>query len=160
MKRTLLWFDGAAEPNPGLATYGFVIREDDTPVKGRFIHAGSGVVGPKTTNNVAEYYGLGVGLRWLADNGRTELPLLIRGDSKLVISQVAGEWECRSPHLIILRDRCLALLELFAQKELVWIPRDQNEGADELSRSAWESKTGQPFPQRPTRRGRLKGRSA
>lgn len=158
-KRTLLWFDGAAEPNPGRATFGFVVRENDPPVKGRFLHSGSGLVSPYTTNNVAEYYALGHGLRWLVDAGKTATPLIVYGDSQLVVNQVLGLWECRAAHLQKLLKRCLELFTRFDVREIKWIPREENDQADQLSRSAWESAAGLPFPERPTKRKWLPGQT-
>lgn len=153
-----LYFDGACEPvNPGgIGTYGFVIRWED------YVQQGGGVAGSGRgmTNNVAEYTALGKGLRWLADNQGLEPPvfapvlttrdtLLIRGDSKLVVSQLAGAWRCNHEHLRKLRDRCLELLKILGCRwQTEWIPRDQNAEADALSVKAWVEHTGKAFPQR------------
>lgn len=155
----ILNFDGACEPtNPGgLGTWGFYIQEDAHGMKGRFVHADKGSLGqsPSMTNNVAEYTALGKGLRWLFDAGKKGR-LLVRGDSKLVICQVTGEWNCNAAHLVALRDRCRELLAGFEWKAQ-WVPREENEPADRLTRQAWEDITGKAFPSRPTKRRRVRG---
>lgn len=155
-----LHFDGACEPvNPGgIATYGWVLA-----VAGVSAATGHGVAaeGPGATNNLAEYYALGHGLRgvqeavelWAkvgADPQR--LFLTVSGDSQLVVKQVKGAYACRAANLIPLRDRCLSLVADLKTRlggiEVVWVPREQNEAADALSRHAWQQYTGKPFPER------------
>ena len=154
MDRTIVNFDGACEPNPhGLASWAFIVREDLGVAKNRFIHSANGVIlaDKRPTNNVAEYFALGHALKWLRDNNHTKRKLVILGDSQLVIKQVQGEWECNAPHLVGLRDRCIDLLTAFEVVELKLIPREENEQADHLTRFAWETAAGKPFPERPTR---------
>lgn len=156
--KTLVYFDGACEPNPGgVASFGFIIREDAHGMKGRIVHSGRGIAGdgPDTTNNFAEYVALGSALRWLNETGRNG-NLQILGDSQLVINQLTGSWQCNQPRLMRLRDRCLELLAGF-QWKAKWISRDINVDADRLCREAWEDHTGKAFPLHPTKRRRVKG---
>ena len=150
-----LYFDGAAEPNPGLASWGWCVVSES----GKVLAEGSGVVEQRpTTNNVAEYYALGWGLRHLAEDRQTRRSLLwveagqkllIRGDSKLVIEQLTGGWACNKDYLQRLRKRCLDLLqELGCEWSAEWIPREQNARADALSVAAWEVAAGKRFPVR------------
>lgn len=147
-----LWFDGACEPrNPGgVASCGWVIE-----THGVTLEEGHRVVanGPSATNNLAEYSALGLALKSLVESDAVKqehaVSLSIYGDSKLVIEQINGRWQCKQMHLIRLRDRCLELLEkLGIEWEATWIPREENERADALSRVAYEQKTGKRFPQR------------
>lgn len=143
-----LYFDGLCEPrNPGgVACYGWLLLDDD----GVLISSGHGEVcrGPQATNNVAEYSALGFGLREMHNLGLRER-LLVLGDSKLVIEQLAGRWECKAPHLARLRARCLELLDQVAINWLArWIPRAENERADALSREAYFRATGRQPPER------------
>lgn len=166
-----LYFDGACEPvNPGgTASYGWLVQEvDPTAPEGmadsswHTLYSGSGVVGTGAgmTNNVAEYHALGHGLRWLADQG-WKGKILVRGDSKLVIEQMAGRWACNAPGLVPLRGRCRELMDKVTgwgreawSGWLAWVPREQNEHADKLSQNAWVKATGKPFPVRQRRAGR------
>lgn len=146
-----LYFDGATEPvNPGgTGSWGFVITgHPDGPWKGM----GSIPAGPGSTNNVAEYTALEMGLKELAEyvaNGLSPTSILVRGDSKLVVEQVAGRWACRAANLVPYRDRCRQLLDSFGCPwETEWVPRESNTEADALSAKAWEEATGKPFPVR------------
>lgn len=146
----VLHFDGACEPNPGgVATWGFVVRQ----AAGELVYPGGGVVETRerTTNNLAEYVALGKGLGRLLEMGFKDEPgkLLVRGDSKLVIEQLNGNWQCNAPLLVKCRDRCRQLLaDLGWEWRAEWVPRDQNAEADALSVAAYERHTGKPFPHR------------
>jgi ribonuclease HI len=136
------YFDGLCEPNPGgVATYGFVIKRD-----GKKIHEGHGLAGtPKTvqaTNNVAEYTGLIKALEWLAGQ-KTKGPIVIRGDSDLIIKQVKGEYKVKSGLLAPLHGQVQDLLEKLPGVTLEWIPRDRNADADRLTNLAYAQYTGQ-----------------
>ena len=148
-EKLTIFFDGACEPkNPGgWATYGFVIRDGESIVK-----SGHGVANPKghalATNNVAEYSALGFALKYLADE-KWIGTLEIFGDSKLVVEQVNDNWACNKDHLRNLRDRVWELLKTLGDKWTIkWVPREQNEEADALSRKAYEDATGENFPER------------
>lgn len=153
-----VWFDGACEPrNPGgVATCGWIVEAE-----GRALEHGCSVVangGPNATNNFAEWCALGLALRWLVDNPpdswgfdepRAPITLEILGDSQLVVNQLVGSWKCNKPHLLALRDRCREHLQRVGLEwSARWIPREENERADALSRQAYIEKTGKPFPER------------
>jgi ribonuclease HI len=145
-----IYFDGACEPkNPGgVATAGWIILGDnDEPLGGDccVICRGEGA-----TNNVAEWAALGKALRHVADSGLQVGTLQIYGDSMLVVNQLTGNWNCNKEHLQKLRDRCKELISQINPSDLVveWIPREQNEEADALSRKAYEEATGKKFPVR------------
>lgn len=152
----LITFDGSCEPfNPGgVGTWGWCLWDQlgRAGEKG-LVATGSGVSGEGTgtTNNVAEYHALGHGLRFLVDAGYTG-SLTIKGDSKLVIYQVSGQWRCNKEHLNKLRQRCRDLISqiVIAGDDLVikWIPREENEQADFLSQRAYEEHTGKAYPLR------------
>ena len=132
----VLHFDGACEPiNPGgTASYGWVLLDPD----GNRVGSGSGVVdsGPGMTNNVAEWAALETGLKYLSARGM-RVAVLFKGDSKLVVNQVTGAWRCHKEHLAAARERVWALLsEVATAWGAVWVPREQNEEADLLSKTA------------------------
>lgn len=145
-------FDGACEPkNPGgIATCGWVIYQDR-----KKITEGCKVVkqGKGATNNYAEWCALGLALRWLLDHKEDECAtqsISIIGDSKLVINQLAGKWECRADNLKPLKARCLEILDKlkFQARSARWVPREQNEEADVLSKRAYTERTGKNAPER------------
>lgn len=132
-----LYFDGLCLPkNPGgVACYGFVIYED-----GRKLAQGYGLAAEpwssEATSNVAEYYGLMKGLEWLVENRPGE-SLRVRGDSKLVIMQMKGEFKVRSRRLLPFYKRCKELEARLGKVAYEWIPRGENEEADRLSERAY-----------------------
>lgn len=160
-----LYCDGACEPkNPGgVATYGWVLYERlENGSNGSRLTKGMNVVvdgGKLATNNYAEYCGLGFALRFLKDKGY-QGSVYVFSDSKLLVNQVANEWKCNKQHLRKLRQRIWDIAdemklypcsptELQIIKEsglqddgygflvLQWIPREQNEEADALSKKAF-----------------------
>jgi len=89
------------------------------------------------TCNVAEYLGLIAGLRLAAEMGvRT---LIVEGDSKLVIEQVFGKWECRHPRLRALCSLARQLKTAFETVDGRWIPRERNGEADALCNRALDA---------------------
>jgi ribonuclease HI len=131
-------FDGACGPvNPGgVATYGWRLLGPGDRVLA--VDSGEVCRGPGATNNVAEWQALVFALRHLAGQG-WKGTLQIRGDSLLVINQLNGRWRCRKEHLRPYRDECLRLLAGI-HWVAVWVPREENRGADALSR--WAALTG------------------
>lgn len=146
-----IYFDGACEPvNPGgVATAGwYILDSQGTDItKGyRVIKSGDGA-----TNNVAEWCALGFALRWLLDNYKDNCYwkiLLICGDSKLVCNQLTNFWQCKAPHLNKLKWRCLVLLGQLELKNwtTMWVPRELNKRADDLSKLAYTEFTGKKPP--------------
>ena|SRR5438552_3507081 len=124
-------FDGSCDPNPGgRCTYGFVVRRD-----GRTIHEGRGIAappGPGATNNVAEYTGCIRALEWLRYEKSGE-PIVLRGDSELVLKQLQGRYRVRSPLLAPLYWRACDLLKELPKLRLEWVPREHNTDADRLA---------------------------
>jgi ribonuclease HI len=160
-----LFCDGACEPkNPGgVATYGWIAYErQEDESNGKVLASGKDVVadgGKNATNNYAEYCGLGFALRWLQGQKYTD-SIFVYLDSKLVVHQVLKEWKCNPEHLQKLRQRIWDLakeMHLYTcnpkQKQTIeecgiqekdqrylvlqWIPREQNEAADALSKEAF-----------------------
>jgi ribonuclease HI len=127
----ILNFDGSCNPNPGgLCRYGFVAWRD-----GRKIHEDHGPAaprGPGATNNVAEYTGCIKALEWLASQGVQE-PVVVRGDSELVLRQLKGEYKVRSPLLAPLYWRARELFSSAPSLRFEWVPREQNADADRLA---------------------------
>jgi ribonuclease HI len=137
-----VYFDGLCEPNPGgVATYGFVVKRD-----GKKVHEGHGLAGtpktPQATNNVAEYTGLIKALEWLQGQKLKE-PVVIRGDSDLIIKQVKGLYKVKSGLLAPLHGQVRELLDTLPGITLEWIERARNADADRLTNLAYAEYTGQ-----------------
>jgi ribonuclease HI len=127
-------FDGSCQPpHRGVAGYGFVIRGEGLDYSERGLAAPP--YSETSTNNVAEYVGAIRALEHLrATEFRGQVVLL--GDSELVIKQLNGEYEVRSEHLKAYHHRLKTLLESFREVRIEWVPREQNEEADVLSKLA------------------------
>jgi ribonuclease HI len=128
-RRTCLYTDGAARGNPGPAGAGAVIVSADGHIVakiGKFLG--------DSTNNVAEYMGLILGLRRAKAMGIKELD--VYSDSELLVRQLAGEYAVKAEHLRPLHEEAKALLGGFASVQVRHIPREENEQADQMSNRA------------------------
>ena len=128
-KRTRLYTDGAARGNPGPAGAGAVIVSPDGHIVakiGKFLG--------ESTNNVAEYMGLILGLKRAKAMGIKELEVL--ADSELMVKQLAGDYAVKADHLKPLHDEAKALLRGFSWVEVRHIPREENAQADAMSNRA------------------------
>jgi ribonuclease HI len=86
------------------------------------------------TNNVAEYEALMLSLKLLKKVGAKQI--MVRGDSKLIIKQIKGEYVAKHPRLRAYRNVVLDALKCFNEVNLQVIPRGQNILADGLATSA------------------------
>jgi ribonuclease HI len=128
-KRTRLYTDGAARGNPGPAGAGAVIVSPDGHIVakvGKFLG--------DSTNNVAEYMGLILGLKRAKAMAIKELEVL--SDSELMVRQLQGEYEVKADHLVPLFEEARALIGGFPWIRLRHIPREENAQADAMSNRA------------------------
>jgi ribonuclease HI len=138
------YFDGACTPiNPGgIVSWGYIIRNGDEVIEGK----GSDVrdlPSPleeyEKTNNVAEYLGLSSLLDQISKRGIKNVS--IHGDSQLVVNVVSGLWGKKKVHKNAPHLRRYALYCREKLKEtgssIKWIPREQNMGADKLSKDGY-----------------------
>lgn len=124
-------FDGSCNPNPGgVCSYGFVVWRDKTRIQEG--HGSAAPRGPGATNNVAEYTGCIRALEWILSQGCTE-PVVLRGDSELVLKQLKGEYKVRSPLLAPLYWKARELAARLLSLRFEWVPREQNAEADRLA---------------------------
>ena len=132
----LAYFDGACEPkNPGgTGGWGFVIFDSE----GTELASNCGAMRarPEMTNNVAEYAAAGAAIKAYKEMSRPG-PLLLHGDSKLVVMQMTGKWQVRQGAYVPVYERLVDLVrscsfEIFWE----WVPREQNSIADRLSKKA------------------------
>jgi len=134
----IAYFDGACGPmNPGgTAAYGAVILREGEP-----IWECSKLFDPEpgkereTTNNLAEYCGLIAVLEHLISLEAQQEPIIIYGDSEMVITQMFGPRKIKSgvyvPYALKAKELCRAFSNIGGQ----WIPGKQNTIADELSKA-------------------------
>lgn len=132
----VFYVDGLCEPrNPGgVACYGWVGYW-----QGKRARSGHGVIGEGQgmTNNVAEYSALIAAMEHLIEKGYKK-EVEFKGDSQLLINQMNECWNVNSPHLLDLWRKARKLADNFSQVIYTWIPREQNDEADRLSRVAYQ----------------------
>ncbi|HSP79642.1 MAG TPA: ribonuclease HI family protein, partial [Myxococcaceae bacterium] len=113
--RLRLFSDGAARGNPGPAGAGAVLVDPEGKVVARL-----GKFLGTQTNNYAEYMGLLLGLRYARSVGTRELEVL--ADSELLVRQLEGRYQVKSPTLRPLYEEASRLLKGFSQVKLQHIP--------------------------------------
>jgi len=124
-----LQFDGCSKSNPGIAGAGAVIYKFN-----KEIYSTIQFVGNNSTNNVAEYTGLIIGLKLAIEMEIKNIA--VEGDSLLVIKQMKGEYKVKSGNLIDLYNEAKQLIKNFEFISFNHIYRNNNKRADELSNLA------------------------
>jgi ribonuclease HI len=132
LDEVVVYFDGGARGNPGPAAIGAVVL-DPSHVPPARLAAVSERIGD-ATNNVAEYRALIAGLEAAA--ATPSRAVKVRGDSKLVIEQVAGRWKVKQEHLRPLHARVRDLLSRYDAVDLAHVRRELNVDADALVNAA------------------------
>jgi ribonuclease HI len=149
----LVHFDGSCQPpgGGGVAGWGYVIEGPGL----RFEDCGLATrpYSPHSTNNVAEYVGAIRALEQLQSLGYHG-DVLLEGDSQLVVRQMTGEYRVREEHLIPYHERLEQLVARFPRVTFRWIPRDENQRADALSKRAIERAVSPPLDRRSARTAR------
>jgi ribonuclease HI len=132
------WFDGVTEPvNPGgYGAYGIFIKIDGEPRFGEGKFVGHG---PEISNNLCEYAGVCAALDWILNQNLLGVTV-IRGDSKLVISQLQGLWKIHGGRYVPFYHKAKHLLTVLQERtennvRLEWIPREKNGECDEFSKA-------------------------
>lgn len=130
--KVVLHVDGGARGNPGPAAVGVVVSAPDGSVLERI-----GQPIGETTNNVAEYRALLLGLERARALGAIEVEAI--SDSELVVRQVHGDYRVKQATLRDLHRQALAELAAFERWELRHVPRAQNAEADALVNAALDA---------------------
>nr|ABA91246.1 retrotransposon protein, putative, unclassified [Oryza sativa Japonica Group] len=89
---------------------------------------------PYATNNQVEYEAVLKGLQLLKEVEANAIEIM--EDSLLVISQLAGEYECKSDTLMIYNEKCRELMGGFRLVTLKHVSREQNIEANDLAQGA------------------------
>ncbi|MBI2068431.1 MAG: ribonuclease HI family protein [Deltaproteobacteria bacterium] len=128
-RRLRLCTDGAARGNPGPAGAGAVLFDGE----GRVVEELTSYLG-ETTNNVAEYEALLLGLRKARELKATEIE--IQADSELMVRQLSGEYRVKNEGLKPLFQEAVRLLREFEKYSIKHIDRSLNKEADRLANRA------------------------
>jgi probable phosphoglycerate mutase len=123
--------DGGARGNPGPAGYGALIQAAD----GSVIAELSEFLGFKT-NNFAEYSGLLGCLQYALDHGHSRLKLV--SDSELMVKQIQGKYQVKSPDLKPLYDEAKRRIAKLDGFEISHALRHKNKDADRLANEAMD----------------------
>ena len=117
--------DGGARGNPGPAAAAAVATGPDGDVLGeRSAYLG------ETTNNVAEYRAVLLGLELAGALGAREVDLV--NDSELVARQLGGQYKVKHAGLKPLHAEALSALRRFDRWSVRNVRRESNERADRL----------------------------
>jgi len=129
--------DGGSRGNPGPAAYGAVIRDPG----GEIVAKLKKYIG-RTTNNVAEYYGLIAVLDYAQSHSiRT---LRIESDSELLVKQMRGQYKVKSGDLKPLFERAKKMSQGLESFRIDHVYREQNREADVLVNEALDETAGRP----------------
>jgi ribonuclease HI len=121
--------DGGSRGNPGPAAAAAVASTaEGEPLVERTLYLG------ETTNNVAEYRGLLLGLELARELGAREVDVVM--DSELVARQVGGEYKVKSAGLKPLFLEAMRALREFDHWSVRPVRREGNVRADELVNEA------------------------
>lgn len=131
-----VYVDGASRGNPGPAAVGVLLRDD----QGKTLRRLSRYIG-ETTNNVAEYQALLLGLEEAKQ--LQPLKLTILSDSELLIKQLSGAYKVKSSHLKELYEEAVNLLKSFPRCEVKKVSRKENAVADSLANQALDEAVGE-----------------
>jgi ribonuclease HI len=129
--------DGGSRGNPGPAAYGVVIRDARGEVAAKL----KKYIG-RSTNNVAEYYGLIAAMDYAQSHGIRALR--IESDSELLVKQMRGLYKVKSADLQPLYERAQKMAKAFDGFRIEHVYREQNREADALANEALDETEGKP----------------
>ncbi|OGP69918.1 MAG: hypothetical protein A2Z73_03420 [Deltaproteobacteria bacterium RBG_13_60_28] len=128
-----LYCDGASRGNPGPAGAGALLYDPGGTLKAQL----SRYLG-ETTNNVAEYQALILGLQEAARLGVRKLQVF--ADSELLVRQLLGQYRVKAPHLLPFWRSAKDELQKFESYAISHVPRAENRLADDLANQGIDQK--------------------
>jgi ribonuclease HI len=134
--------DGGSRGNPGPAAYGVLVRD----ARGEVVAKLKKHIG-RSTNNVAEYYGLIAAMDYGQSHGVRAMR--IESDSELLVKQMRGLYKVKSPDLQPLFERAKKMSQAFESFRIDHVYREQNREADALANEALDEAEGKPRPAGP-----------
>jgi len=123
--------DGGARGNPGPSGFGAFIQNADGAVLAEL----SQFLGIQT-NNFAEYSGLLAALDFALSNGHRRLRVV--SDSELMVKQIQGKYQVKSPILRPLYDQAKKKIAQLEGFEITHALRHKNKDADRLANQAMD----------------------
>lgn len=119
----VIYSDGGSRGNPGPSAAGFVVMEQE----GEVVAEGGAYLG-HTTNNVAEYQAVYMGLEKAQEMGFKTVDF--RMDSQLVANQLNGLYKIRNAELRPINSRIAELAQQFERVTFTHVHREYNQLAD------------------------------
>jgi len=119
MEKLIIYTDGASRGNPGQASIAFMILKGN----GSLLYEKGERIG-LDTNNVAEYKALLKALETAKHYGDSETEITCFSDSKLMVSQLNGDFKIKKPHLKKLNEMIKELTKPFKSVEFRNVPRE------------------------------------
>jgi ribonuclease HI len=129
--------DGGSRGNPGPAAYGVVVHDG----RGEIVAKLKKYIG-RSTNNVAEYYGLIAAMDYAQSHSIRALR--IESDSELLVKQIRGLYKVKSADLQPLFERAKKMSQAFESFRIDHVYREQNREADALANEALDETEGKP----------------
>lgn len=127
---TVVYIDGRAEGNPGRGTFAYVVYRD-----GKKVAEEGGFAGANVTNNYAEYCALVSALEKMRFLGADD-DITVRSDSRLLVGQMSRGWKVKGGGYVEKYKEARDLVREFGTLRFEWIPREENQEADLLTRIA------------------------
>lgn len=121
--KAIVYSDGGSRGNPGPSASGFVVMNEAEHV----LHEGGMYLGI-TTNNLAEYHGVRLGLEKALAMGVKVVECRI--DSMLVVNQLNGSYVIKNRELWPVHDRVKELVTRFDKVTFTHVRREFNQLAD------------------------------
>ena len=113
-----IFTDGAARGNPGPAAAAFLFIQNE-----KVVHQQNYLLGNQT-NNQAEYQAIIKALENAKKYAKEDIALF--SDSELVIKQISGEYQVKSPHLKNLYREVKTLIRYFSSIKFSHVPRSNS----------------------------------
>jgi ribonuclease HI len=132
-EKFLIYIDGAARGNPGVAGIGIIINDE----QGQKIRELYKYIG-ETSNNIAEYTALVYALQEALILGLKDV--VVHSDSELLVKQLNGEYRVKNSNLRLYYEQFLHLKTGFNKLAVKQISRDENKKTDKLANQGIDSR--------------------
>jgi len=135
MSKIIIYTDGGARGNPGIAGAGAVIFDEQKNVLGEV----SEYLGDNLTNNYAEYEAIVLVLRLCKKLGLEENEIELRADSKLAVEQLMGRWKVKDASIREQFNKVKEVMKDLKSVKFTHVRRELNTHADRLANEAMDS---------------------